>query len=153
MSSAARCGGSRSEVPLFPDEKARAPLALGLCRYDRVALAYSCGRLLSHCRMSAAAHQEDWAGLNPELRARSAGSGPSGGLSQTTEWTKPVAFGEGEEGIKGLWKWACRKGRERTRGRAPVPTSVGQLGCSLPFDRLPSGLSLRLSLRAEDRAR
>ena len=42
-----------------------------------------------------------------------------------------VAFGEGEEGMSGLWKCARHEGKERTRRPAPVTTSVGRLGYSL----------------------
>ena len=49
----------------------------------------------------------------------------------TPNGSTAVAFGEGEEGMSGLWKCACQKGKERTRRPAPIPTSVGRLGYSL----------------------
>ena len=49
-----------------------------------------------------------------------------------------VAFGEGEEGMSGLWKCACHEGNERTRRPTPVTTSVG---CCLAASRCAGGVA------------
>ena len=69
------------------------------------------------------------------------------------------AFGEGEEGIKGLWKWAWRKGKERTRRPACADTQTGPPlpACAArqtgPHLRRPARLFLGDSLLGEHRLR
>ena len=70
------------------------------------------GRGAQSGRTACRGHQ---GGKPVRLSARGADEHTAASRNQTTQWNKPVAFGEGEEGMIDLWKCASRRDKGRTR--------------------------------------